>query len=63
MTEDRLLLAELLAQRFTCVMQVGGHHVFQQHAEPGAGCAQGQPAAQRARSDDGDCGQARLTWR
>ena len=47
--------AKFLAEKFLGVVQVGGHHVFQQDAETGTGCAQGQPAAQRSGSDDGDC--------
>ena len=47
-------LAELLAEGLACVMQVAGYHFFQQHATAGAGRVQGQPAAQRAGSDNRD---------
>ena len=36
------------------MMQRGGHHVFQQHAKAGARGRKRQPAAQRARSNNGD---------
>jgi hypothetical protein len=37
------------------MLQVVGHHVFQQNTEAGAGCRKGKPAAQGTGSDDGDC--------
>jgi hypothetical protein len=48
------LRAELLAEEFLGVMEVGGHHVFELHAEAGAGRGEGQPTAQRPSSNDGD---------
>ena len=51
---DQSLGPELGAQRFLRVMQVRGHHVFEQNTETSFCGSQGQPATQRAGSDNGD---------
>jgi hypothetical protein len=45
--------AVLLTDVFLRVMQVGGHDVFEQHGVTGASGGEGEPAAERACSDDG----------
>ncbi len=41
---------------FLRMMQVHGHHVFEEDAEASPGSRKGEPAAQRSRSDNGDGG-------
>ena len=47
--------AQLLTQGFARMVQIGRHHVFEQNAIAGARGRESEPAAQRTRSDDGDC--------
>jgi len=49
------LRVELLADGLAGMMEIRRHDVFDEDAVPGAGGAQGEPAAKRTRSDNGDC--------
>ena len=53
-TLAKLLRPQLLPQPFLRMVQIGRHHVFQQHAEARPRCSQGQPAPQWPGSNNGD---------